>query len=83
MEIFKVSARLRREPPVYKLVDLNDSEIDSIFYEKEIQLVAADADTEHQVEKVLRRKGNNVFVKWLGYPASFNSWIPKKNVVPL
>ena len=30
------------------------------------------------IEKVLRRKGNKLYVKWKGYDNSFNSWIDKK-----
>ena len=41
-------------------------------------------DDVYEVEKVLktRGKGKNkeVFVKWLGYPAKFNSWIPASEV---
>ena len=40
--------------------------------------------TTYEVEKILksRGKGKNreVFVKWLGYPAKFNSWIPASEV---
>ena len=32
------------------------------------------------VEKVLRKKGDKVYVKWLCFDSSHNSWIPKKNV---
>ncbi|KYN06409.1 hypothetical protein ALC62_02645 [Cyphomyrmex costatus] len=33
------------------------------------------------VEKVLRKKGDKVYVKWLGFDGSHNSWINKQNVV--
>ena len=33
---------------------------------------------EFRIEKVLRRKGNKLYVKWKGYDNSFNSWIDKK-----
>ncbi|KAJ8910542.1 hypothetical protein NQ315_011055 [Exocentrus adspersus] len=35
----------------------------------------------HLVEKVLRKKGNKVFVKWLGYNDKHNSWIDSNNVL--
>ena len=41
-------------------------------------------DDVYEVEKILksRGKGKNreVFVKWLGYPTKFNSWIPASEV---
>ena len=33
------------------------------------------------MEKVIRRKGNNLYVKWKGYDNRFNSWIDKKDLV--
>ena len=33
-----------------------------------------------RTEKVIKRVGNKLFVKWKGYDNSFNSWIDKKNV---
>ena len=31
------------------------------------------------IEKVLKRKGEILYVKWKGYNNSFNSWIDKKD----
>ena len=31
-----------------------------------------------RIEKVLKRKGDKLYVKWRGYDNSFNSWINKK-----
>ena len=31
-----------------------------------------------RIEKVLKRKGDKLYVKWKGYDNSFNSWIDKK-----
>ena len=33
---------------------------------------------EFRVEKVIKRKGDKLYVKWKGYGSSFNSWIDKK-----
>ena len=31
-----------------------------------------------RIEKVIKRKGNKLYVKWKGYDNSFNSWVYKK-----
>ena len=31
-----------------------------------------------RTEKVIKRKGNKLYVKWKGYVNSFSSWIDKK-----
>ena len=36
---------------------------------------------EFRIEKVIRRKGDKLYVKWKDYDNSFNSWIDKANLV--
>ena len=33
------------------------------------------------MEKIIKRKGNKLHVKWKRYDNSFNSWIDKKDLV--
>ena len=35
---------------------------------------------ECRTEKVIKGKGNKLYVKWEGYDNSFNSWIDKKSL---
>ena len=34
-----------------------------------------------RTEKVLKRKGDKLYVKWIGYDNSLNSWVDKKDLV--
>ena len=34
----------------------------------------------NRIEKVIKRKGDQLYVKWKGYNNSFNSWIDKKYI---
>ena len=36
---------------------------------------------EFRIEKILRKKGDKLYVKWKGYDRYFNSWINKKDIV--
>ena len=36
---------------------------------------------EFRIEKVLKKKGDKLYVKWKGYDNSFNSCIDKKDIV--
>ena len=56
----------------YVINDLNGEEITGTFYEKELQKTNQE---EFRIEKVIRRKGDKLYVKWKGYNISFNSWI--------
>ena len=33
-----------------------------------------------RIEKVLKRKGDKLYLKWKGYGNRFNSWIDKKDL---
>uniref|UniRef100_A0A6V7KS66 Chromo domain-containing protein n=1 Tax=Bracon brevicornis TaxID=1563983 RepID=A0A6V7KS66_9HYME len=85
-EIFKIiRARERQALPTYEIEDLSGEEIDGYFYEEKLTLVNKNIENEaYEIEQVLktRGKGKNrqVFVKWVGYPAKFNSWIPASDV---
>ena len=58
---------------------MNDEIIKGIFYEKELQLTKNTTD-KYIIEKILKTKGNNIFVKWRRYSNNFNSWIDKNSV---
>ena len=58
--------------------NLNGEEIIGAFYEKELQKTT---QKEFRKEKVLKKKGDKLYVKWKSYDNSFNSWIDKKDLV--
>lgn len=77
-EIFTISKRYERVPPVYSLKDCEGEDIEGVFYEKELQKVIK-TDGYHVVEKVLKQRNNRgkteYLVKWRGYPETMNSWV--------
>ena len=77
-EIFVISKIKNTAPWTYVLNDLNGKQIIGTFYEKELQ---GTKQNEFRVEKVTKRKGDKLYVKWKGYENSFNSWIDKKEIV--
>ena len=36
---------------------------------------------EFRTEKVIKRKGDKLYVKWKGYGSSLNSWIDKNDLI--
>ena len=62
-------------PWTYVTGDLKGEEIVGTFNEAELQKTN---QNQFRVEKVIKRKGNKLHVKWKGYNSSFNSWIDKK-----
>lgn len=77
-EIFTISKIRLTNPITYILKDYSDRDIQGGFYAKELQKVKHTGV--YLLEKVLKRKGDMVFVKWLGFDKKHNSWIHKTNV---
>ena len=77
-EVFVIKKVKNTIPSTYVIDDLNGEEIIGTFYEKELQKTNQE---EFRIEKVIKRKGNKIYVKWKGYNNSFNSSIDKANLV--
>ena len=76
--VFVINKTENTVPWTYAISDLNGEEITGSFYEKQLQ------NTNQQIfriEKIIKRKGNKLYVKWKGYNDSFNSWINKKDIL--
>ena len=65
-------------PWTYVVTELNGEEIIGSFYEKELQKTSQE---KFRIEKVLKRKGDKLYVKRKGYNNRFNSWIDKKYLI--
>ena len=77
-EVFVIKKVKNTVPWTYVISDLNGEEIMGTFYEKELQTTSQE---EFRIEKVIKRKGGKMYVKWKGYDNSSNSWIDKKDVI--
>ena len=71
-EVFVIKKVKNTVPWTYVINDLNGEEIIGTFYEKELQKTN---QQEFRIEKVIKKKGDKLYVKWKGYDSSFNSWI--------
>ncbi|XP_064605783.1 uncharacterized protein LOC135470679 [Liolophura sinensis] len=83
-EMFRIVRSHARQPAVYTLEDLNGDQLLGTFYETELQPLTAAVDKFYQVEKILKRELRRgklyYWVKWVGYPPSFKSWVPATDV---
>ena len=77
-EVFIISKNKNTVPWTYVINDVNGEEIIGTFYKKELQNTN---QKEFRIEKILKKKGDKLYVKWKGYDNSFNSWIDKKDLV--
>ena len=86
-EYFVIQGRKKRmSVNVYFIKDLLDDHIDGIFYEPELQKVTKNpANETFRIEKVLKRKKRRgkeeeLFIKWMGWPKKFNSWVVASDI---
>ena len=74
-EIFVIKNITNTVP--WTICDLNGEEIVG-FYEKELKKTN---QKQFMIGKVIKKKGNRLYVKWKGYNNSFNSWVDKKSLI--
>ena len=71
MEEVSVLSKIKNTVPwTYVISDLNGGKITGSFYEKDLQKTS---QGKFRIEKVLKRKGDKLYVKLKGYDNSFNS----------
>ena len=77
-EVFIVNKVKNTVPRTCEINDLYEEKITGSFYEKELQKTN---QKEFRIGKVIKKKGDKLYVKWKGYDDSFNRWINKKDLI--
>ena len=77
-KVFVITNVKNAVPWTYVISDLKGEETAGTFYEKKLQKTN---QKEFRVEKVIKSKGDKLYVKWKGYDSVFNSQIDKKDIV--
>lgn len=79
-EIFRIrKVRYNTDPITYLLDDYQNQPIEGSVYAEELQHVKY--PEVYLIEKILRKRKGEVYVKWLGFGSEHNSWIPEKDVL--
>lgn len=88
-EIFEVADRfMKNEIALYVLRDQNREPIEGVWYTEELQRVFTSPDKLWAIEEILdtktevknRKKRQLSYVKWVGWPKAFNTWIPTSDI---
>lgn len=78
-EIFRIKSIQITNPVTYILEDYQGNPIKGGFYAEEIRRTRL--PNTYLVEKVLKTRGDKVYVKWLGFSSQHNSWINKNEIL--
>ena len=60
---------------IYVIESLNGEVIFRTFYENKLQKTN---ETSLELKKIIKKRGDKLYIKWKGYDNSFNSWINDK-----
>ena len=74
-EIFTITRRHSTYPIVYSIQDYYGEPIKGTFYAQELQKTEVE---EYWIEKVIKRRGDQALVKWVGYKEP--TWIPAEDI---
>lgn len=79
-EIFRIrKVQYNTDPITYLLEDYQKREINGSVYAEELQAVKY--PDVYLVEKILRHRNGEVYVKWLGFGSEHNSWIAESDII--
>ena len=67
--------------PTYKVNEWNGTSLRGTFYAQDLQKVTVMDDDLFRVEKIIKRKGDKVLVRWKGWPDKYNSWVEKRDLL--
>ena len=62
-EVFTITERIPRQPPVYRIADYDGEKLDGTFYEQELEKAHKSETDYYRVEKVLRTRMRNNWIK--------------------
>jgi len=78
-ELFRIRFIRLTSPITYLLEDLHGVPIKGGFYHYEIQ--KTQNSESYLIEKILKRKNGQLFVKWLGFGPEYNEWISEEDLL--
>ena len=82
-ELFQIAKVIHGSPVLYKIKDLQGELLQGRFYEQELQKINK-TDNLFRIEAILKRqrkgKHTEYFIKWQGYPDTFNSWVREEDL---
>ena len=80
-EVFVVRRVQKGKVPTYKVDEWDGTPIKGTFYEQDLQNVTVEDNDLFRIDKIVKRKGDKVLVRWKGWPDKYDTWLNKKDVV--
>ena len=79
--VFVVKRVQKGKVPTYKVNEWDGTPVEGTFYEQDLQKVTVEYDDLFRIDKIVKRKGDKVLVRWKGWPDKYDTWLNKKDVL--
>lgn len=79
-EVFIVRDVRRVPIPTYKIQEWDGTPVEGTFYGPDLQKVTVNDDDLFRVEKILKRKGTKVLIRWKGWQKKYDAWIERSSL---
>lgn len=79
-EVFLVDHVRNTSVPTYRIKEWDGTPLRGTFYNEDLQKVTIADDHVFRVDKVIKRKKNQVLVRWKGWPAKYDQWMSKTDI---
>ena len=57
------------------------TKVEGTFYSQDLQKVTVEDDDLFRINKIVKRKGDKVLVRWKGWPDKYDTWLNKSAVL--
>jgi len=79
-EVFVIRRVRPGKVTTYKVEEWDGTTVEGTFYAQDLQKVNVKDDDLFRIEKIVKRKGDKVLVRWKGWPVKYDSWVDKKGL---
>ena len=76
-EVFVVKRVREGVVTSYNIEEWDGTPLEGTFYDQDLQKVTLEDDDLFRIEKIVKRKGNKVLVRWKGWPDKYDTWLDK------
>ena len=80
-EVFVERRVQKGKVPTCKVDEWDGTRIKGTFNEPDLQKVTVEDDDLFLIDKIVKRKGDKVLVRWKRWPDKYGTWLEKKDVL--
>jgi len=77
-EVFVIRRVRPGKVTTYKVEEWDGTSVEGTFYVQDLQKVSVKDDDLFRIDKIVKRKGDKVLVRWKSWPVKYDSWWIKK-----